>query len=226
VGNEDHSRVKKQILHWTDFTVCQWFLSVDNCNIALKSSAMLRLGISMVLLGALMLVFGCAPNPETPATDEQPEPETMTGKELLDKLKAEALDPNDLAGRLNKSIVPLQEEYDKSEPLMAEFADVKVSVDGGCTLTIENRADGIQQTKVDLSKLDVNGLSLIPDLQAGEFPGIRIKVLNDEPLVEIYQEGKLVTRNNELVIMMASRPSIERIAPVIVQMIHLCQGTI
>ncbi|MCB0640469.1 MAG: hypothetical protein KDC44_02480, partial [Phaeodactylibacter sp.] len=79
-------------------------------------------------------------------------------------------------------------------------------------------------TKVNLKDLDPEGFGLIPDFDADEFPGLRIRSINEAPVVEQYQEGKLVKKNNELVIYLATRESIERITPVMLQMLYLCQG--
>ena len=185
-----------------------------------KYGPMIRNIYFIALLSALLL-SACqdSSKPETPVI----EPETKTGKEILDDLKAQAIEEDDLLGRLNSGIKTVQEEFTKSEAAMPDLQNVQVTIDENCLLSIRN---GNQETRVDMHLLNAQtgGMSLIPDLNEGEFPGIRIETIDQEPVVEMYQNGKLVNKNNELVIHLATRKSIERIAPALVQTVQLCQS--
>ena len=137
-----------------------------------------------------------------------------------------ALEEGDKAGRVLASIKPIQEEFTRSEADMPELSGVEVSIDGDCNLRITNHASGEIETRVNLNQLDSNGFSLIPDNAPGEFPGVRVASIGQEAIVEVYRNGELITRDNELVIKLVDRTAVERITPVLLQMMMICKGTI
>ena len=172
-----------------------------------------------------LILFAIACSNEVPAEEPQTEEsQEVSGQEIIDSLRSRALPEDDIAGRLQASIQPVIEAFAASEPNMPSLANVEVTLDENCLFRIINRAEGEVETRVDLRQLDPNGFSLIRDDQPGEFPGLRIATLDQEPLVEIYRNGELMTRNNELVIKLMDRKSIETITPVMLQTIHLCRG--
>ena len=183
----------------------------------------------LLVLMLSLAVFGCTEEKPVASSDSETEinsgeaPATKSGKELLEELKAKAVDENDIEARLAGSIEPLREEYTKSAKAMSTLKDVAVSIDADCNLLIENSAKGKGLTKVNLKQLDTEGFGLIPDLNPEEYPGLRIKSIDEAPVVEEYLDGQLVNKNNELIIHLATRESIERITPVMLQMLYLCQ---
>lgn len=107
---------------------------------------------------------------------------------------------------------------------MPGLKDVSVEIGADCVLTISNKAYGDEVTRVNLQALDPNGFGLIPDLNEGDFPGLRIRTLEAKPAVELLKNGALVTTRSELVIYLANRPAIERITPYMLQALNICQG--
>lgn len=148
---------------------------------------------------------------------------TLTGQQIIDQLKAQAVDESDILGRLQPTARVLQEEYTRSEAVMEGLKKVKVEVGGDCVLSISNAATG-ELTRVSLKDLDRQGFSLIPDLNEGDFPGLRIQTTGLKEAVELYKGGDLVLRKNELVIFLADRPAIERVTPYMLQALNICQG--
>lgn len=173
----------------------------------------------------LLLSISCANEPEGEDVPQANEPagETISGADLMQQLRDQSIDENDLLGRLESSIQPIQEEFNASDAAMSEIKDVTVRVDEACNLIITNYASGKVETKVNLHNLDRNNMKLIADNNPGEFPGIRVFTKGEQALVETYVDGKLTQTSNELIIKMGSRQSIERIAPVIIQTIYICQ---
>ena len=179
------------------------------------------------LLGLMLLIGACKQSENPPVSEETPvEDSTQSGKEILDDLRDKAVSEDDLLGRLRSSLIPVQEEFARSENSMPQLSGVEVSVDENCQLTILNKAEGEIATKVNLGQLNTEGFSLIPDMTEDEFPGVRVSTLDEAAVVEIYRNGELLQKNNELVIHLVDRPAIERITPVILQMIMICQGKI
>ncbi|MCB0704658.1 MAG: hypothetical protein KDC34_05085 [Saprospiraceae bacterium] len=174
----------------------------------------------------VFLLLACAENEKPEQTETVPESGLQTGEEILNELREAALDEGDTVGRIMSSIKPIQEEFARSEPQMPELVDVEVSIDGNCNLKIVNHATGNIETRVNLKQLDSNGFSLIPDNDPGEFPGLQVSTIDQASVVEIYRNGELITRNNELVIKLVDRAAIERITPVLLQMMMICNGTI
>lgn len=148
---------------------------------------------------------------------------TLTGRQIIDQLKAQAVDEGDLMGRLQPTAQVLQEEFTRSEKVMKGLKNVKVEISEDCVLSISNAATG-EVTKVSLKDLDRQGFSLIPDLNEGDFPGLRVQTTGLKEAVELYKGGDLALKKNELVIFLADRPAIERITPYILQALNICQG--
>ncbi len=154
---------------------------------------------------------------------QQKEDGVASGKELLDSLRRQAVREDDKAGRIALSLKPIREEFAKSEQVMPELKDVKVEVGEDCILHLYNHAQGEEETRVDLLKLDLNGFNLIPDFTQEDRPGLRIRTINGEAAVEIYRDGQLVDSRESLEIYMAERKNIERIVPVMVQLLRICR---
>jgi len=126
--------------------------------------------------------------------------------------------------RLQPTAVVLQEEFARSEEFMPGLKDVKVSIGADCILSISNRAFGKEITRVNLKDLDPGGFSLIPDVNEGDFPGLRIRTKDGAPAVEVLKNGVLINQKTELVLFLADRPAIERITPYMLQAMNICQG--
>jgi hypothetical protein len=175
-----------------------------------------------LVLVIFIIQLGCKSDSGAPGAAETAD-STLTGKQVIDQLKAQAVDESDILGRLQPTARVLQEEYTRSEAVMDGLKKVKVEIGGDCVLSISNAATG-ELTKVNLKDLDRQGFSLIPDLNEGDFPGLRIQTTGLKEVVELYKGGDLVLKKNELVILLADRPAIERITPYMLQALNICQG--
>ncbi|HHJ50488.1 MAG TPA: hypothetical protein ENJ88_06230 [Phaeodactylibacter sp.] len=150
--------------------------------------------------------------------------EELTGKDLLQSLREQAVAEDDKPGRIEQALKPIREEYAKSEKVLASLKDVKVEMGEDCILHIYNHARGREEVRVDALKLDVEGgFSLIPDLNPGDLPGLRIRTIGGESAVEFYRDGKLTGTQDALEIYMAERSNIERITPALVQLLRVCR---
>lgn len=176
-----------------------------------------------VVLISLLFAWNCGLEQKEPAGPGDGD-STLTGKELIDRLESQAVEESDIGGRLLATVVVLQEEFSKSEKLMPGLKEVEVKIGADCILTISNRAFGKETTSVNLKDLDPNGFSLIPDLNEGDFPGLRIQTKGGAPAVEVLKNGVLSSKKTELVLYLANRPAIERITPYMLQALNICQG--
>lgn len=180
------------------------------------------------VLTLVLLIFYWNCKSDTSHTDAPASGESHTSvvseNDLLEELKARAVDENDIQGRLQPTATVMQEEFSRSEALMPTIEAVSVGIDANCMLTISNRANGGEVIRVDLRALDDKRLRLIPDLTEGSFPGLQIATIDDQPVVQVLKNGSVVDTRSELVIYLADRPAIERITPYIVQALHICKG--
>lgn len=180
-----------------------------------------------LVLALLMSGSSCKNEKNLPETN--PVDSLKTGAEVMAELEAQSFEEDDIEGRIKNSISKAQAEFTKSEveEKMPGLKNVKLVVDADCNLTITNEDGEGSMTKLNLADLDAKtGFSLIADMAPGEFPGLRIKTIDEKAAVEIYQGGKLVNKDNELVIFLATRQHVERITPIMLQSIQICQGTI
>lgn len=181
--------------------------------------------ISLLFILSLVLSWNCHSEPKTETSAaNQAEPASSSEVAPIDRLKSQVVDESDIYGRLRATVSVLQDEYTKSEPTMPGLKHVSVEIGADCILTISNKAYGDEVTRVNLQALDPNGFSLIPDLNEGDFPGLRIRTMESRPAVELLKNGALVTTQPELVIYLANRPAIERITPYMLQALNICQG--
>ncbi len=170
----------------------------------------------------LLLIIAC--NGDTPEAPQAPE--TPPPPKPYENLRSIAIPEEDIMSRIELGLNTLQYEYDQSAPSMPDLGKMTVLVDEACNLTIRNEKNGdVYETKVNMHDLNIEqgGMRLIPDQQPGEFPGLRIKTINDIPVVSILKNGKEITYDNELVIYLANRKSIEKVTPAMVQTIRICQ---
>ncbi|MBR9921412.1 MAG: hypothetical protein GYB31_11285 [Bacteroidetes bacterium] len=177
----------------------------------------------------VFFLFFVACAEDKPVQDESTEVQTETsqsGQDVLQNLREKALDENDRSGRLKASLKPIQEAFSASEAAMPDLEGVEVSIDDDCILRIVNHANGNIETRVDLNHLDPKGFSLVPDATPDEFPGVRVQTLESAPLVEIYRNGELYTKDNEIVIKLKDRSAVERVTPVLLQTMMICRGDI
>ncbi len=174
--------------------------------------------------------FACGQNEES--SNQTQEVHNSVTKPVVEetdnvqKLKDVAIDKDDIFGRISSGIYTLDGEFDKSENLMPELGKVKVTIDENCLLVIRNERDGNTfETRVNLTDLDTKpgAVRLIADVEEGSFPGISFSTINQEAVVEIWKNGKVITKDNALEIHLATRENIEKIAPALLQTIRLCK---
>ncbi|RMD99829.1 MAG: hypothetical protein D6816_14430, partial [Bacteroidetes bacterium] len=133
-------------------------------------------------------------NPATPPTDSPP-------PSPVEALKRRALDPADTLARIEAGLDVLRREYARSIGVLPDLKGVEVRVSEDCLLTIrEEKTDGVWERRIDLKSLDTSnsGFRLLPDQQPGEFPGVAIRTLGREPLVETLRDGKPQAAQSEL----------------------------
>ncbi len=186
--------------------------------------------IFAVLLSSL-LYFACG-NDTPPDGAYNPVPENQTADPVADPMaaiRANAIPEEDIYGRVSRSLIPLQEEYSKANGKIPGIGKVTIFVDEHLTLLIKNEVGSdVFETKVNLKKLQATGegMRLVPDLSPGEFPGLRIFTVNNEPQVKIFKNGELISTDDYLEIFLPARENIERITPVMVQTIKIAHGDI
>lgn len=137
-----------------------------------------------------------------------------------------AVDENDIVGRMAFGMKTLQEQYDRSSGDMRTLGKMTVDLDDRANLTIKNEINGeVKETKVNLRDLDVGqgAFRLIPDNGDGDYPGLLIQTVNNAQKVEHLVDGKVRQRNSELQIFMTDRDAIEAITPAMLQTIRLAK---
>ncbi len=165
---------------------------------------------------------------ETPQMVGEPAP-PPTGGTPLEQIKATALQESDIIGRVERSLMNVQKEFNDSEGKVPGQGKITLFVDAKFTFLLKNEVDGdVFESKVNLKDLNVaeGGMQLIADKTADEKPGVRIPVQEGKPKVEITKNGKVLKESNELVFYMATRENIQRMLPSLLQAIQTAQGKI
>ncbi len=152
---------------------------------------------------------------------EQKEP---SGKDPLENLRERAVREDDKAGRIAATLIPLREAFAKAEKEGGGtlWKNVQIEMAEDCILHLFNQARGNEEIRVDLTRLNINGFSLIADRAEGEYPGLRIRTIGGQAAVEIYRNGKLAESLEALEIYMPERKHIEQITPIMVQLLRIC----
>lgn len=160
---------------------------------------------------------------------ESNSPNLPAGATPAEQLQAAALEESDYLERVKQSFVPLQQEYRKATGKVPGIGEVNIFVDEKYTLVIDNKYKGSDyQTKVNLKNLNnaQGGMSLIPDNNPGEFPGLKIFVKDGKPGVEIWKDNALQREERQLEIHLADRAGIERVTPAILQALNIASGNL
>jgi len=148
-----------------------------------------------------------------------------TTETTLEHLKKNALPEDDYYARVENSLVTLQDEFRKAEGKVPGVGKVTVYVDKDYRLLLKNEIDGdVIESRVSLRHLNPNngGMSLVPDLKPGEYPGVKLHVLSGREGVEITKNGVVESEDErELTIFLPDRKSVERITPAIAQALNI-----
>jgi hypothetical protein len=172
-----------------------------------------------VLLAITLFTFACKNDAADKAAESQ-NSEELTGTAAL---AARAVEETDYLGRVRMSLSKVQEVYNQAEGKMPGMGKVALSIEDDFDLIIENKQEGdVIRTEVNLKHLNPQdgGMMLLPDTKPGEFPGLRMIVLEGKPGVSVFKNGKLEKELRFLDIYMPSRPDIEAIAPVFSSMLN------
>lgn len=181
---------------------------------------------STLIILSFCVLFACNEKTGSGENKATPPPAQQSPYE---NLRSQAIPEEDIMSRIELGLNTLQVEYDNSVASMPDLGKVTVEVDESCNLNIKNEKDGVvYETKVNMKDLNTEqgGMRLIPDDEPGEFPGLRVKVINDEAKVSVLKDGVEMTKNNELVIYLATRKSIEKVTPAILQTLRICKEEI
>jgi hypothetical protein len=189
----------------------------------LERMYMIQKFFSILVILLPLFYWSCESN-ESPRDAPRTDSSTVSGREMMDQLRAQALEESDIAGRLQATVTVMQEAFSRSEAAMPALQNVRVSIDGDCLLTIGNYPEPGAETRVSLHDLDPDGFQLIPDQQEGEFPGLRIRTLDGRSVVEVKKKGGVLQQKSELEIFMADREAIGRVTPYMVQALNICRG--
>lgn len=185
--------------------------------------------IPFILLTCL-LWLGCKNDTNTGTGQAVPAAESDNQAHSLEDLKSQAISEEDRFARVNHALGTVQKEYQKCDYKVTGQGKMTVFIDEHFTMLIRNEIDkDVIDAKVNLKNLDYeNGaISLIADNAPGEFPGLRIQVIDGKPGVEITRNGEFVAEERELKIFMAERAAnIEKITPAIVQALSIVHGRI
>ncbi|MBK8563651.1 MAG: hypothetical protein IPN76_09985 [Saprospiraceae bacterium] len=170
-----------------------------------------------------------SPTPANPSNTAPSAPITSdpATSPSLESMRSSALQESDTLGRLRQSFIALQEEFNKSKGIVPDVGDVTVSVDEKLNLRIENKLNGhtyLSVVKVaDLQRRN-NGILLLPDFHPRKHPGLKIKVKEGRPKVQLFIDGKFDKEMEYIEFSLKDRPSMERVVPAIVQAMNISNG--
>ena len=179
-----------------------------------------------LLIISILFFSACGNEPKSNETGSS-ESQDVAAQEgaALGHLKKNALAEDDYFGRVESSLVTLQDEFRKAEGQVPGLGKMTVFVDKNFILLLKNEIDGdVIETKVSLKHLNPNngGMSLVPDLNPGEYPGVKLHVLSGREGVEVRKNGVVESQDGrELTIFLPDRKSVERITPAIAQALNI-----
>lgn len=157
---------------------------------------------------------------ETPAAIASP-----TNKAEDIKNNPPGKDESDLAGRLQSSVDKLAVEYQAAAKVIPELDAPSFQIVDKTKLVFSYKENGVAYERhTDLNDLATNSdnLSVIgEDGSTIKFPSLVIRTRTGEALIKTYKNGQEVAKDNEFVVTLADRKSIEKVAPLMVQMINL-----
>ncbi len=164
---------------------------------------------------------------DTASTSGQLATSKSTSTSTLEELKANALQEDDVYGRISHSLGTLQKEFEATVNQAPNVGETGVFLDEKLNVVIKNERGGdVYETIFNMKDLNPEngGLSLIPDKEPGEFPGLRIQVLEGRPGVKKLKNSELVSEERALEIYMPQRTNIEKIVPAIVAALNVAHG--
>ncbi len=156
-------------------------------------------------------------------------PKMQEGGKPTDALSSVAVHDTDLHGKVKWCLQALQEEYDKANGKVPGIGKVTVLLDQNLMVVIRNEADGgVIEKKVNMKDLqaDPKTYEFIVDGVSGDFPGVKIPVMEGKPKVEITKNGGSSEKADKLEIILADRDSVERFLTSFLQAVQILQGKI
>ncbi|MEZ4961269.1 MAG: hypothetical protein R2830_15690 [Saprospiraceae bacterium] len=187
---------------------------------------MLKRTIFSLYVAATLVACGNDQPADTSNTKPVSADQNTTGSSMSE-LKSKALQEDDIYGRVSNSLGTLQREYEATVNQPPNVGETGVYVDDKLNIVIKNEKGGDTYETIfnmkDLSAED-GGLSLIADKLPGEFPGLRIQVLEGREGVKKYKNHQLIAEERALEIYMPHRENIERIVPAIVAALNVAHG--
>lgn len=183
-----------------------------------------------ILFSILISAFFSACQSDSKPTENNPEPAAAEKQDQASKtiedLRASALSEEDVFGRVEQSLVALQNEYRNAEGKVPGVGKVTVFLDEHLTLLLKNELPNETiETKVNLRHLNPNnGMTLVPDLEPGQFPGLKIAVLDGMPGVTVTKNGELESEERALEIYLPERVNIENITAPLTQALNIAHG--
>ena len=175
----------------------------------------------------LLLFVACTddsvPPPEEPEAQRSVRDQIPENDRLPDFTR-NAIDENDVTGRLNNS-------FNRIEKLMEEDADVMGYKDADIIVTencevyyMRQRKDGTKEEyRFNLNDFQEQNLSLLNDDDADvEFPGIQMRTDRNLARVTYFENGKQIRTQSTVDITLANKKRIEAIAAVVPQVLTTC----
>ncbi len=179
-----------------------------------------------IFLGSFLFLLQACGNEPANTAETAAETQTQSG---LEGLKANAVDEGNHLARVQATVKKVQKEYDDTRGQMPGRGRVTVSIDDNYNLIIQNDVEGdVLKTQVNLKNLnpDNGGMMLLPDNKPGDFPGIRLLVMEGKPGVSFLKNGELQKEERYLDIYMPKRTNIENLAPAMSSILNVVHGKV
>lgn len=178
---------------------------------------------------SLLAACGSDTHPEGTMKEVPAAQPAQTSADPMAEIRSKAIPEDDIFGRIQNSLIPLQEAYRNAEGKVPGIGKVTLYVDEHMNFLMKNVVgNDVFEIRFNLKDLQGSGegMRLVPDTAPGEFPGLRIFTEGNKPLVKTYKNGELIDQSDHFEIFLPTRPDIERITPVMVQTIKIAKGEI
>ncbi len=177
-----------------------------------------------------ILFCACGGNPDLKNPEEvknRSEQQVVTGGTASEDLKANAIDVNDTEKLIKWSLGRVQEELKKSEGTIEELGEVSVLLDENMQMVIRNNKDGnVYEKRVKLSSLntDINSFQIVVDNDTNPYPGFKMPVVDGQPGVDHYENGKKKETKKDLEIFLAERRQVQLVISAMIQAAQTAKG--
>jgi hypothetical protein len=185
----------------------------------------------MILLATFFVA--CQPSNQNmenaEAVQDRSAQEVVTGGKPSENLRANAIKAGDFAKQAEWSLGLIQEQLKKSAGKVNGLGEVSILLDDNFQMAIRNNYNGeMIEKRVSLANLDtdIKNIEIISDSHGHPNPGLKFKVLDGKPGVEVYKDGSKTETLKELELIFAERKMVHKAISAMTNAVNASRGIV